>query len=162
MLFLLYSSYELVSLLKKFLILVCFPLFIKAQNTIGLPETINFSKSQYNGGAQNWDIRQDKQGIIYLANNEGLLTFDGQSWKIYPLPNKSIVRSVFIGSDGRIYVGGQDELGYFQPNAFGKLVFVSLIQGIPDADKNFGDVWDIVPYKNAIYFRTGSRIFRYF
>lgn len=149
-------------MLKKFLILVCCPLFIKAQNTIGLPETINFSKSQYNGGAQNWDIRQDKHGIIYLANNEGLLTFDGQSWKIYPLPNKSIVRSVLIGNDGRIYVGGQDELGYFQPNAFGKLVFVSLIQGIPDADKGFGDVWDIVPYKNAIYFRTGSRIFRHF
>lgn len=161
MLFLLYSSNERFALLRKIIILICCPLFIKAQNTIGLPETINFSKSQYNGGAQNWDIRQDKQGIIYLANNEGLLTFDGQSWKIHPLPNKSIVRSVLIGNDGRIYVGGQDELGYFQPNILGKLVFVSLIQNIPEADKNFGDVWDIVPYKNAIYFRTGNRIFRH-
>ncbi len=71
-LFLLYSSYDYYRLRKKFIILLFLPLCIKAQNTIGLPEIINYSKNQYNAGAQNWDIRQDKQGVIYLANNEGL------------------------------------------------------------------------------------------
>ena len=108
--------------MKKIIILLLFPLAIGAQNTIGLPETINYSKNQYNAGAQNWDIRQDKQGVIYLANNEGLLTFDGKTWQLFPLPNKTIVRSVLIGEDGKIYVGGQDELGYFSPNSSGKLV----------------------------------------
>ena len=47
------------------------------QNTIGLPEIINYSKQAYKAGTQNWDICQDKNGILYFANNEGLLSFDG-------------------------------------------------------------------------------------
>ncbi|MDP1971880.1 MAG: two-component regulator propeller domain-containing protein, partial [Sediminibacterium sp.] len=148
-------------MLKKFTIFLLFPLVVGAQNTIGLPEIINYSKNQYNAGAQNWDIRQDKQGVIYLANNEGLLTFDGKSWQLYPLPNKTIVRSVLIGDDGKIYVGGQDELGYFLPNRWGKLVFTSLINAIPSSNRNFGDVWDIVLFKNGVYFRTSNTIFRF-
>lgn len=156
----LYSSYDYYRLRKKFIILLLLPLCIKAQNTIGLPEIINYSKNQYNAGAQNWDIRQDKQGAIYLANNEGLLTFDGKTWQLYPLPNKTIVRSVLVGEDGKIYVGGQDELGYFLPNAAGKLVFTSLINAISAPDRNFGDVWDIVSFKKGVYFRTSNKIFR--
>lgn len=148
-------------MLKKIVIFLLFPLAIKAQNTIGLPEIINYAKNQYNAGAQNWDIRQDQQGIIYLANNEGLLSFDGKSWQLYPLPNKTIVRSVFIGEDGKIYVGGQDELGFFEPNTMGKLVFTSLIKQIPELDRNFGDVWDIVVHKKGVYFRTANKIFRF-
>jgi len=159
---LLYSSYHFYRLLKKLTILLLFPLAIEAQNTIGLPEIINYSKNQYNAGAQNWDIRQDKQGIIYMANNEGLLSFDGKSWLLYPLPNKTIVRSVLIGDDGKIYVGGQDELGYFLPNRSGKLVFTSLINAIPELERNFGDVWDIVSFKKGVYFRTANKIFRFF
>ena len=148
-------------MLKKIIILLLFPLAIGAQNTIGLPEIINYSKNQYNAGAQPGDLRQDKLAVIYFANNEGLLTFDGKSWQLYPLPNKTIVRSVLIGEDGKIYVGGQDELGYFSPNSFGKLVFTSLIKVIPAADRNFGDVWDIVSFKKGVYFRTSNKIFRF-
>ena len=137
------------------------PAELKAQNTIGFPEIINYSKKQYNAGLQNWNIVQDKHGIIYIANNEGLLTFDGRNWLLYPLPNKTIVRSVAIGDDGKIYVGGQDELGYFSPNANGRLVFTSLISLFPSKSKSFGDVWNIVNYQKAIYFRTPFKIFKY-
>ncbi len=144
---------------KKLLILLLVPLGMQAQNTIGLPETINYSKNQYNAGLQNWDIKQDKLGTIYIANNEGLLTYDGRNWILYPLPNKTIVRSVNIGDDGKIYVGGQDELGYFSPNPNGKLVFTSITASIPAKDRPFGDVWDIVNYQKGIFFRTNYKIF---
>lgn len=157
----LYSHSHIYTLLKKLLILLFAPFAIKAQNTIGIPEIINYSKKQYNAGAQNWDFRQDRQGIIYVANNEGLLTFDGKRWLLYPLPNKTIVRSVLIGDDGNIYVGGQDELGYFSPNQQGKLVFTSIIASLNESSKNFGDVWDIVPFKKGVYFRTAYKIFRW-
>jgi hypothetical protein len=48
-----------------------------AQNTIGLPEIINYTKQAYNAGTQNWDIRQGRNGVLYFGNNEGLLSFDG-------------------------------------------------------------------------------------
>ena len=97
---------------------------------------------------------------MYVANNEGLLTFDGKSWKLFPLPNKTIVRSVEIGFDNKIYVGGQDELGYFIPGNNGQLTYHSLTQFLTAKHKSFGDVWDIVSYKKDIFFRSESKILK--
>ena len=90
---------------------------------IGLPQIINFSSENYHAGAQNWKIDQDEQGIMYFANNEGLLTFNGGNWQLYQLPNKTNLRSVAIAKNGRIYVGGQDEIGFFYPDQTGQLKF---------------------------------------
>ncbi len=147
--------------MKKILLLLFLPLFTTGQNTIGLPDVINYSKQSYSAGLQNWDIKQDKNGIIYFANNEGLLSFDGRYWNLYPLPNRTIVRSVEIGSDNRIYVGGQDELGYFAPAANGRLLYHPLNQLLPAKDKSFGDVWDIISLKKDVFFRTNNRIFKF-
>src|SRR5688572_15473978 len=147
--------------MKKLLLFVLFPLTCLSQNTIGLPDVINYSKQSYAAGLQNWDIKQDKNGIIYIANNEGLLSFDGRYWTLYPLPNRTIVRSVEIGTDNKIYVGGQDELGYFAPAANGRLIYHPLDNFIPAKDQSFGDVWDIVAYKKDVFFRTSTKIFKF-
>lgn len=146
--------------MKKLLLIILFPLGLHAQNTIGLPEIINYPKEKYKAGLQNWDIKQDRQGIIYFANNEGMLSFDGNYWNLYPLPNKTIVRSLEISSDGKIYVGGQDELGYFIPNNLGVLKYVSLIDKIAPKDRSFGDVWDIISFKQHLFFRTANKLFK--
>lgn len=146
--------------MKKILLLILLPLQLFGQNTIGLPDVINYSKQTYSAGLQNWDIKQDKNGRIYIANNEGLLCFDGMYWTLYPLPNKTIVRSVEIGFDHKVYVGGQDELGYFEPTTNGKLKYHSLSNLISAKDKSFGDVWDIISFHQSIFFRTPNRIFK--
>ena len=69
------------------------------QNAIGIPHIRNFSNRDYNAGTQNWDIRQDKTGIMYFANNDGLLTYDGTNWKTFPLPKRTNVRSLEIDGD---------------------------------------------------------------
>jgi DNA-binding CsgD family transcriptional regulator len=70
------------------------------------------------------------------------------------------VRSVEIASDNKIYVGGQDELGFFAPGANGRLQYTSLTGFIPEKDRTFGDVWDIVSFQNDIFFRTPNKIFK--
>jgi len=147
--------------MKKLLLLILLPLGVHSQNTIGLPDVINYSKQLYSAGLQNWDIKQDSNGVIYVANNEGLLTYDGRSWNLYPLPNRTIVRSVEIGPDNRIYVGGQDELGYFAPAKNGRLQYNPLTGFIPAKDKIFGDVWDIVCFNKNVFFRSGNKIFKF-
>ena len=122
--------------MRKLLLLLLIPFRLCAQNTIGLPDVINYDKQTYNAGLQNWDIKQDKNGIIYIANNEGLLTFDGKYWNLFPLPNKTIVRSIEIGSDNKIYVGGQDELGYFAPTSNGRLSYHSYTSLIDKKNKS--------------------------
>ena len=131
----------------------------KAQNTIGLPEINNFQKIQYKAGLQNWDFRQDQRGVMYIANNEGMLSYDGSSWTLHPLPNKTIARSLEIVSEDTIYVGGQGELGFFSPDRSGTLIYTSLLGKIPIKDRSFGDVWDIVAHKSGIFFRCSNKIF---
>src|SRR3954468_7350512 len=134
---------------------------VLGQNTIGLPEIINYSKQVYDAGRQNWDIKQGKNGVMYFANNEGLLAFDGTFWKLYPLPNHTIIRALEITGDGKIYIGGQNDFGFFEPDERGFLVYHSLLNLIPAQHRSFDDVWNICVYGNDIFFRTNKRIFQY-
>ncbi|WP_257666486.1 hypothetical protein [Parapedobacter tibetensis] len=105
-----------------------------AQHHVAIPQIINYNSGQFKGGLQNWDIAQDTQGIMYFGNNEGLLTFNRRYWNIHPLPNATVVRSVAIDRQNRVYVGGQDELGYFEADTKG---YASTTQhGISDTDKD--------------------------
>lgn len=134
---------------------------VSGQNSIGLPEVVNYTKQHYKGGTQNWAIRQDKNGIMYFANNEGLLTFDGIYWRLYPLTNKTKIRSLEIGTDNRIYIGAENEFGYFSPDDSGTLVYVSLKKLVQKKDEGFADVWNVVELDGKIFFRASNRIFLY-
>ena len=136
------------------------PIISFTQNTIGLPDIINFSKEDYKAGTQNRQIKQDNKGRLYFANNDGLLVFDGKNWKTYPLPNKTILRSLEFGPDNKLYAGGQDEFGYFSPDLSGQLVFHSLKNLIPLKDRSFTDVWDIYFYEGFIFFQTSEKIYQ--
>ncbi|MFT3824769.1 MAG: triple tyrosine motif-containing protein [Chitinophagaceae bacterium] len=141
-------------------LLVCLPAILNGQNTIGFPEIINYTKQQFNGGNQTWDIQMDEKGIVYCANNDGLLTFNGKYWKLYPIPNGTRMRSVQIDKDGKIYVGAQDELGYFFPDDQGQLKYTSLKPLIPLKERQFADIWNIVLYDGSVFFRAFNKIFQ--
>jgi DNA-binding CsgD family transcriptional regulator len=140
--------------------LFCFALVCHSQNTIGIPDIINYSRGVYNAGTQNRGIVQDKNGVMYFANYEGLLTFDGNYWKNYPLPNKTVVRSIALGKDNRIYAGGQDDFGYFSPDHNGRLVYTSLKSLLTEKNYSFSDVWNIVSYENDVFFLCREKIFQ--
>ncbi|MDD2529516.1 MAG: hypothetical protein PHT26_15885, partial [Lentimicrobiaceae bacterium] len=98
---------------------------------VGLPFINNYPKNIYNASNQNWCIAQNKKGFMYFGNNDGLLEFDGKYWTLFPLPGKTIVRSILIKGD-TIFAGGFEEMGYFLPDADGKLQFTNLSDLIPD------------------------------
>jgi DNA-binding CsgD family transcriptional regulator len=126
---------------------------------LGSPSITNFSKTDYHAGTQNWHIQQDDKGIIYFANNKGLLEFDGTNWHIFPLPNRTIARSVNFDDNGRIYFGGQNEVGYLESNKRGKPTYISLTPLFPEEFKSFEDIWEIFIQPNGIYFCSKKSIF---
>ncbi|TCK80611.1 triple tyrosine motif-containing protein [Albibacterium bauzanense] len=132
-----------------------------AQRTIAVPQIINYSNEVYKAGLQNWSVDQDSEGIMYFGNNEGLMTFDGYYWSVFPLPNSTIVRSVAVDNKNRIYVGGQDELGYFEADETGTLHYHSLVPLIINTEREFADVWRITIVDDGVFFMTNNRIFRY-
>lgn len=130
------------------------------QNTIGIPDIINYTKSSYNAGTQNRCIAQDKSGVMYFANYEGLLTFDGTYWKTYPLPNKTVVRSLAIASDNKIYVGSQADFGYFSAASNGRLIYFSLKSLLQERNRSFTEIWETIGFGNDVFFRSRETIFR--
>jgi DNA-binding CsgD family transcriptional regulator/ligand-binding sensor domain-containing protein len=130
-------------------------------SNIGISPIHNFDKTTYSGSPQNWDIAQGKNGLMYFANNAGLLAFDGKYWQCYKVSNQTVVRSVKIADDGKIYVGAQGELGYFSPDKKGELAYTSLNNLLTKEDKNYADVWDIEIIGKKVYFKTGNSIFLY-
>lgn len=134
---------------------------IRAQETLGVPDISNFLHEEIKAGAQNWQVIQGKNGYIYVANNMGLLLYNNKQWRTFVLPNKTILRSIAIAADGKIYVGGQDMLGYYFPDNRGSLVYHSLTHLLLSEDRNFGDVWNIETWHGEIFMRTSRKIFRY-
>jgi ligand-binding sensor domain-containing protein/DNA-binding CsgD family transcriptional regulator len=139
-----------------FLMMYCS--LVRGQQTIGLPQITNYSKTDYHGGTQTWDILQDNNGILYFANNEGLVTFDGAYWKVNPLPNRTIMRSIAMDNN-RIYAGGQGEIGFFMADANGFLRYESLTGLLPKSEKIFADIWEIKVLGQSVFFRATDRIF---
>ncbi len=126
-----------------------------------IPLTKTFNTNDYDGGIQNWDIKEDKRGFIYVANNFGLLEYDGVSWRRYVVQNNTRLRSLFIDIDGKIYGGGQNQLGYFTPDSTGFLKFVSIRDQLEISQRPLEDVWRIVKYDNSILFSSYQGILEY-
>ncbi|MBO9151834.1 triple tyrosine motif-containing protein [Chitinophaga sp. GCM10012297] len=146
-------------------LLFVLPLFwaavTQARQVIGAPSVLHFSKQQYSGGGQTWDADMDAQGILYFANNEGLLTFNGHGWKMLPVPNHTRLRSVKTDDSGRIYAGAQDDFGYYRADADGVLRYTSLKPLIPAGEREFADIWNIELYNGQVFFRSNNKIFVY-
>jgi ligand-binding sensor domain-containing protein len=128
---------------------------------IGIPPMRNFSNKVYKAGTQNWDAAQDSRGVIYWANNNGVLKYDGTNWSCLPVANNTIVRSVAIDKSGRLYAGAQSEFGLFIPSANGHLVYHSLVDLLPPQHRSFEDVWDITIVDGEVFFRTNHMVFQY-
>ena len=86
---------------------------------LGIPNIESFTKKDYKAGTSNWSIVSMNNGNILVANNSGFLDYNGVKWNLKTLPNRSIARSICLAESGRIYVGGQDEIGYYMADSIG-------------------------------------------
>ena len=62
-------------IMKSILHLILFLSFSFGQK--GLLPITNYSRVDYHASDQNWDITQDNEGLIYIANNECILIYNG-------------------------------------------------------------------------------------
>lgn len=135
------------------------PLFLSGKTTVGYPFIKNFPTALYQAGVQNWSIQQHENDYLFFANNNGLLQYDGKNWSCFPLKNNTIARSLLVQGD-KIFIGGQNEFGYFQPNENGLLTYHSLLELIPEIDRQFEDVWEIIAWEKGILFYTSDRLYQ--
>jgi DNA-binding CsgD family transcriptional regulator len=133
---------------------------VYAQSThYGLLGIRNFSRSEYSGGIQNWSFAETDNGLLYFANNSGLLEYNGNQWKLYKSVN-AVNRSV-CADGNRVYVGAFNEFGFYEENERGMLVYHSLIPLIKDKIGDFDEIWRIHKTSFGIVFQSFKAIFIY-
>ena len=123
-----------------------------------LPVT-NYSPVEYGAMPQNWCIVQDHRGVMYIANNEGILEYDDKKWRQIILPDDPTIRSLSISEEGTIYVGAQGDFGYLAPDSTGELAYYSLLKYLTKKDRDFFDVWTNYYTADGVYFQTFDQIF---
>jgi len=129
---------------------------------VGTPFVEQYNKTEYKAGNQNWGLAVSDAGIIYSANTEGLLSYDGQEWQLHRMKNNAGLRSVNIDPSGRIFVGGAGEFGYWTRSDYGKMTYTSLTGLVKDkqALKN-DEIWRIILDGQKVYFHTFSKSYLY-
>ncbi|MBQ4822346.1 triple tyrosine motif-containing protein [Aquimarina sp. MMG016] len=137
--------------------MVVFCALTKAQE---LPPIQNYSPKDYNAENQNWAISQSPGKLIYIANNNGLLEFNGAVWNLYASPNETILRSVNVVDD-RVYTGCYMEFGFWKRDDFGVLQYTSLSQKTNTKLIEDEEFWNIINIDDWIVFQSLNRIYIY-
>jgi serine phosphatase RsbU (regulator of sigma subunit) len=146
------------------ILLVTFFFNAKAQvKTVGDAYTQNYPAEVYGASAQNWSIVQDFRGLMYFANTNGVLEYDGSAWRIIKTPANAAVKSLASDQkEKRIYVGAKGDIGYLKPDSKGLITFVSLIKKIPEKYRNFADIWRIhITEDFGVVFEATSGLYFY-
>jgi hypothetical protein len=109
------------------------------------PTVRNFTPVDYNGGTQNWCISQSADKRMLFANNRGLLAYDSGKWFLFPIVNRTIVRSVWYDKGKNfIYVGATNEFGYYCIDPVTYMPrYISLSRHLPQRYRFFDEVWGV-------------------
>ena len=155
---------------KKRIFIFCLLVFLtgyfysvaKVYRESGSPFIQNYTDKDYGTNSpQNWSILQDARGVMYIANTEGVLEYDGKNWRLIKVSNNSIVWSLAKDTKGVIYVGAVGEFGYLAPDNIGRLSYISLLSKLKPEDLNCGDVKDVCITSEGVYFICKNSIIHY-
>jgi hypothetical protein len=125
----------------------------------GRPAIRAFEPAPVNAATQNWAAVEDAAGRVHFANSQGIVTFDGATSRLTRGERFSpVTRAVALAADGRIYAGSLGDLGWLRPLPGGRHEHVSLLGDLPEAARDFQEVFQIVAHGDAVYFTTGKHL----
>ena len=119
-----------------------------------------FTTEDYRGGNQNWSISQAANKYIYVANNKGLLQYNGANWNLYATPNETIMRSVKC-IDDKIFTGFFRDFGFWEKNEYGFLKFTSIVDQKEIEMFEDEQIWEIIELDGWVLFKSLQRIYLY-
>jgi len=144
----------------KFLTYILFLFSILISFAQEFSPVLNYTPAEYGGDNQNWMISQSNKNYIYVANNKGLLEYNGASWKLYPTPNETILRSV-SAVNNKIYTGCYMDFGHWEHDDTGVLKYTSLAETLNVEMIVDEQIWNIIDYEEWILFQSLNRIYIY-
>jgi hypothetical protein len=112
----------------RFIVVLFFLFFSVSANSQvnikGAPLVSWFDAVDIPGDPQNWCITMDKCGVMYFGNNsKGIVTYNGLRWGLIKMGSQQRVNVLATDYRGIVYVGGETDFGFLQPDDKGELLF---------------------------------------
>ena len=126
---------------------------------MGMPLVTNFLTEEIGASSQNWAMTQDNRGVMYIANNSGIIAYNGKQLKLISYPDLAGIRCISRDKHGKIYVGAYSNFGYLAADGKNNLKFVSLVNRLPDKYQNYGETWNIHNFNNELLVETDKYLF---
>lgn len=109
----------------------------------GFPLISVYPAEVHQAGPQNFDIAQDRDGVLYFGNLHGLVIYDGAWWQLLELPDDQVALSLATDDKGRVAMGLVNDFGYLARDRQGSPLFRSLRDQLPANAREVGDLRDI-------------------
>ncbi len=114
----------------------------------------HYTPSEEWAGNVTFSIAQDDKGVIYFANNNGVLEFDGRNWGLASTPGPTFT---VVSNGDKVFAGGF--------KSFGKITLgpenVRIFQSLPQETVHADQILSGVALKDKIFFCNHQTIFQY-
>lgn len=126
----------------------------------GVPIAQVFGEREIPSSPSTRSVLVHPNGLIYVSNYEGIVEYDGVTWRLVPGVQGVIVHNVAADDTGRIWYSATGEFGWLVADARGVLRAQALHVRLPAADRDVGHVLHMQVFGREAYFVTqGSRSF---
>lgn len=127
-------------------------LLLLTSGVVAFSQTGDFYLSQFSPQSndidnQNFDIVQDRFGVIYMANRGGIVTFDGHTWELIKTPY-SIFSLAIDTAKNVIYTAGKEGIGKLTRNKAYDLQYFDLLDSTSQV---ISDVFSLLLHQNKLY-----------
>ncbi|HEY4593651.1 MAG TPA: hypothetical protein VIJ61_14645, partial [Thermoanaerobaculia bacterium] len=120
----------------------------------GYPLIQTYEPSPPEASTQSFGVTRDPRGVLYFANDKGVLVYDGAWWQRIEVGKSRAAFRVESDRSGRVAVGGVDEIGLLAPDGHGTLQYVSLLGLLPPEQRELGQVLSMQATPNGFAFMT--------
>jgi len=119
-------------------------------NRQGNPSLDLFPNQTIGATPQTGPVVQDNRGRLFVGS-DSLLVYDGVTWTSHALPDSYGLAALCFGSDGKLWAGANNQVGYFTENADGNFSFTSLMDKLPPEHRRVGFTWDCGLVGSQVY-----------
>ena len=128
--------------------------FIPSSERGRLAHVTRFDPDAHGGHRQSWSVVQAQNGLIYVANSDGVLEYDGTDWRLIEVPEYR-ARAVVLGPSGTVHVGGEGTAGVLVADSTGRLAYREVV-GSEVLDG--ATVWAAAAYDDGVLFQAFDRL----
>jgi len=125
----------------------------------GVPLVQNYSPQALGFSPQSGVMAQDPQGVLYIANADGVLVYDGVRWQKLATPKKTAVHALALDKTGKLFIGATGEIGFFAPDISGRMVYTSLKDQVEAKHRGFVEITSVTVTPRGVCFTTRDCLF---